>query len=99
VFIAELRPKIDPDYVPDRKGKGWKHVEQRALNSEWATDAHFVKGEFRHFCFVLDVCLSRLTQNTAIRAMKEAARTWGDVHDRYLTAAVRFADEFEGWVH
>jgi hypothetical protein len=31
--------------------------------------------------------------------MREAARTWGDVHDRYLAAAVRFADDFEGWVH
>ncbi|KAJ4290147.1 hypothetical protein N0V88_006655 [Collariella sp. IMI 366227] len=28
VYIAELRPKIDPDYVPgDLKGKGWEHVE------------------------------------------------------------------------
>lgn len=46
VYIAELRPAIDPDYVPgDLKGKGWKHVEDRALNSEWATDAHYVKGE------------------------------------------------------
>lgn len=47
VYIAELRPKIDPDYVPgDLKGKGWKHVEGRALNSEWSTDAHFVKGKW-----------------------------------------------------
>jgi hypothetical protein len=46
VYIAELRPKIDPDYVPgDLKGKGWRHVEYQALNSEWATDAHYVKGE------------------------------------------------------
>ncbi|KAG7114750.1 hypothetical protein HYQ45_016500 [Verticillium longisporum] len=34
----------------------------------------------------------------AIRAMKEAARTWGDVHERYLAAAVTFVDGFEGWV-
>jgi hypothetical protein len=34
----------------------------------------------------------------AIRAIKEAARTWGDVHDRYLAAAVTFADNFHGWV-
>ncbi|RFU33604.1 hypothetical protein B7463_g2745, partial [Scytalidium lignicola] len=33
----------------------------------------------------------------AIRAIKEAAFTWGDVHERYLAAAVKFADEFEGW--
>ncbi|KAK0613048.1 hypothetical protein B0T17DRAFT_542626 [Bombardia bombarda] len=79
VYAAELRPKIDPDYVPvDLKGKGWSYVEHKALNSQWSTDAHYVK---------------------AIRAMREAARTWGDVHDRYLGAAVRFVDEFEGWVH
>ncbi|KAI1634942.1 hypothetical protein F4809DRAFT_616241 [Biscogniauxia mediterranea] len=33
----------------------------------------------------------------AVRAMKEAARTWGDVHERYLAAAVRFVDDFQGW--
>lgn len=81
VYIAELRPKIDPDYVPWPEGaspKTWAYVEDKALNSRWATDAHFVK---------------------AVRAMKEAARTWGDVHERYLASAVRFVDEFEGWVH
>lgn len=76
VYIAELRPKIDPDYIPSPSGKGWTYVEDKAINSRWATDAHFVKG---------------------VRAMKEAARTWGDVHDRYLAAAVRFVDDFEGW--
>jgi len=29
--------------------------------------------------------------------MKAAALTWGDVHERYLSAAVKFADDFEGW--
>ena len=29
--------------------------------------------------------------------MKEAALTWGDVHEQYLGAAVRFADDFHGW--
>jgi len=33
----------------------------------------------------------------AIRAMKEAARTWGDVHEHYLRAAVTFVDNFHGW--
>lgn len=35
--------------------------------------------------------------STALRAMKEAALTWGDVHDRYLSAAIHFADDFHGW--
>ncbi|KJR81700.1 uncharacterized protein SPSK_00785 [Sporothrix schenckii 1099-18] len=30
--------------------------------------------------------------------IKNAARTWGDIQDRYLNAAVWFADDFEGWV-
>lgn len=33
----------------------------------------------------------------AIRALKEAARTWGDPEEFYLKAAVKFADEFDGW--
>jgi hypothetical protein len=33
----------------------------------------------------------------AIRAMKEAASTWGDADRQYLSAAVRFTDEFNGW--
>ncbi|KAH6670634.1 hypothetical protein B0J14DRAFT_596663 [Halenospora varia] len=33
----------------------------------------------------------------ALRAMKQAAFTWGDVHERYLAAAVHFADDFKGW--
>jgi hypothetical protein len=33
----------------------------------------------------------------ALRAIKVAAFTWGDVHERYLSAAVKFADDFLGW--
>lgn len=80
VYIAELRPKIDPDNVPWPEGasaKTWAYVEQKALTSPYATDAHFVK---------------------AVRAMKEAASTWGDVHERYLASAVRFVDDYQGWV-
>jgi len=47
IYICMLRPKITPEYVDPTKlaGKDWKHVEDRALNSSWATDAHFVKGK------------------------------------------------------
>ncbi|KAI1456002.1 hypothetical protein F4805DRAFT_434286 [Annulohypoxylon moriforme] len=77
VYIAVLRPKIDPDYIGDGGQKQWDYVEEKALNGSFATDAHFVK---------------------VIRAIKEAARTWGDVHNRYLNSAIRFADDFQGWV-
>ena len=33
----------------------------------------------------------------ALRAIREAAFTWGDVHERYLSAAVTLVDDFQGW--
>ncbi|KAI1819476.1 hypothetical protein F4861DRAFT_526797 [Xylaria intraflava] len=33
----------------------------------------------------------------AVRAMKVAARTWGDAQEHYLAAAIRFVDDFKGW--
>lgn len=99
VYIAELRPKIDPDYVPgDLGGKGWSYVEGKAINSPWAVDAHYVKGRLAA-AFPLSFMSQLLTMyiSLAIRAMKEAARTWGDVHERYLASAVRFVDDFNGW--
>lgn len=33
----------------------------------------------------------------ACRAMREMSNTWGDVHQRYLAAALRFVDDFRGW--
>lgn len=47
VYIAELRPKVDPDYIPGHreiKGRGWAYVVDKALNGPWSVDAHFVKG-------------------------------------------------------
>lgn len=32
-----------------------------------------------------------------IRAIKEAGKVWGDKDEFYLKAAVKFADEFDGW--
>ncbi|CAG8952191.1 hypothetical protein HYFRA_00000931 [Hymenoscyphus fraxineus] len=75
VYIAQLRPEINDDIQP-KPEKQWNYVDHMALNSPYATDAHYVK---------------------ALRAMKEAAFTWGDVHERYLSAAVHFADDFKGW--
>ncbi|KAF4469146.1 Cell cycle checkpoint RAD17 [Fusarium albosuccineum] len=44
VFIVRGRPLPDPDNVDsDPKNRGWKYVEDKAVNSPWATDAHYVK--------------------------------------------------------
>ena len=32
-----------------------------------------------------------------LRAMKEAAKTWGDKDKYYLKAAIKFGEEFDGW--
>ncbi|KAM5355952.1 hypothetical protein ACJ41O_002598 [Fusarium nematophilum] len=46
VFIVKGRPLPDPDNVDnDLKNRGWKYVEDKALNSPWATDSHYVKGK------------------------------------------------------
>lgn len=49
-YILESRPAIDPTRVEkyELNGRDWKYVDDQALNSKWATDAHYVKGE-RHF--------------------------------------------------
>lgn len=48
LYIAFLRPKVDPDYVDPSllKGRHWSYVEKMALTSPWAKDAHYVKGRF-----------------------------------------------------
>ena len=45
VFIVKGRPLPDPDNVEkDLKQKHWHYVEDKALNSPWSMDAHYVKG-------------------------------------------------------
>lgn len=95
MFIFKGRPMPDPDNIEeDLKGNGWSYVEDRALNSPWATDAHYVKGMSipTH-----NYPIFRSQEHQAIRAMKEAARTWGDVHEQYLRAVVTFVNNFNGW--
>ena len=91
VYVAQLRPKIDND-IEVKPDKQWNYVEDRSINGPWATDAHFVKGMLATHTIQHPDDLS-----LALRAIQTAASTWGDVHERYLAAAVRFADDFEGW--
>lgn len=46
IYIAQARPKIDPNLIRDHdlKGRDWKWVEKRAIEAKWSTDAHFVKA-------------------------------------------------------
>ncbi|KAL9053970.1 MAG: hypothetical protein Q9162_004460 [Coniocarpon cinnabarinum] len=77
-YIGQLRPAINLKEIEDVdvKGKDWPYVNDLAINSRHATDAHYVKG---------------------LRAMMNAAETWGDASQFYLKAAVKFAEDFSGW--
>lgn len=46
VYVAQLRPEIDDSIIgrPDLGSKNWKYIEDMAINSEYATDPHYVKG-------------------------------------------------------
>lgn len=92
VYIAQLRPKVDED-MEGKPSKQWHYVEDKAINGPWAKDAHYVKGTYGNGNNVM----MANAYNLALRAMKEAALTWGDEHERYLGAAVHFADDFHGW--
>ena len=53
---------------------------------EWV-DKHAIEGKW-----ALDAHYVK-----ALRAMKEAAQTWGDENEFYLKAAIKFGQEFDGW--
>ena len=55
VYVAQMRPTIDLDRIKDYelKERGWKYVTDKALNSEYSLDAHFVKGKFKSFLHLI----------------------------------------------
>ena len=46
VYVIQLRPSIDLKSVLgyDIAGRDWKWINQQAIGSRWATDAHYVKA-------------------------------------------------------
>ncbi|EQL37522.1 hypothetical protein BDFG_01113 [Blastomyces dermatitidis ATCC 26199] len=78
IYVAQLRPKIDPDTIKNynTKGRGWDWIGGQAASGKWAEETHFIKG---------------------VRALNEAARTWGDSDEYYIKAAVKLVDEFKGF--
>ena len=63
-----------------------KLVELEGRDWKWVTEKA-LKGKYRtdaHFV-------------KALRSMHEASKTWGDPNQFYLKAALKFADEFDGW--
>ncbi|KAK3113019.1 hypothetical protein LTR53_010108 [Teratosphaeriaceae sp. CCFEE 6253] len=61
-----------------------------------------IELEGRGWPFVSEVALKGRYRTDAhfvkaLRSMHEAGKTWGDANQFYLKAAVKFAEEFEGW--
>lgn len=46
VYVAQTRPRLDHRIIEeyDLKGRDWKYVVHKALDSSQSTDAHYVKG-------------------------------------------------------
>ncbi|KAH7030966.1 uncharacterized protein B0I36DRAFT_116991 [Microdochium trichocladiopsis] len=70
------------------------------IDPDYVRPGELVKG--RSWNYVVDKALNGPHATDAhfvkaVRAMKEAAQTWGDVHEHYLASALRFVDDFEGW--
>lgn len=95
-YIGQLRPAIDLHLIEDYdlQGRGWKHVNELALTSPYAQDAHYVKGKRRTIHKI--TVLKKLTI-TGIRAVMNAAETWEDDSEYYLKAGMKFAEEFDEW--
>ena len=98
-YVQQLRLPIKLERIDDYdvKGRDWNFVNDKAVNSKWATDAHFVKGEWHVMITDKRDVLVLMRAMAALRALKEAAKTWGDDTTFFLKAAVKFADEFDDW--
>jgi hypothetical protein len=94
VYIAQTRPAIDVDMIEsyELKGRNWKFVVDKALNSAHSLDAHFVKSTYAP-----DSLCESVLIGAALRSLQVASETWGDASQFYLKAAVKFGDEFEHW--
>jgi len=94
VYIAQTRPEIDLDIIDkyDLKGRNWKFVVDKAINSKHSLDAHFVKS-----MYAPTSSPAQVLTNAALRSIQVASETWGDPSQFYLKAAVKFSDEFNHW--
>ena len=94
VYILTGRPALDQANVTSQvDGREWTFVADKALNSQWRNDSHYVKGMTSNYQSHLMIANAM----AAIRVMKEAASTWGDADAHYLRAALTFVDSFNGW--
>ncbi|RVD82694.1 uncharacterized protein DFL_007110 [Arthrobotrys flagrans] len=85
VYLSQCKPTIKDWFVEDYDigNKDWEYIRKKALEGEYKYDAHYVK---------------------IIRSLHEFDKLFGagepkdKNYNMYLKAAVKFADEFKGWI-
>ncbi|KAK6532927.1 hypothetical protein TWF281_007099 [Arthrobotrys megalospora] len=85
VYLSQCKPTIKDWFIEDYDigKKDWSYIKKKALEGEYKYDAHYVK---------------------VLRSLEEFEKLFGagDPNDKkynlYLKAAVKFADEFKGWI-
>lgn len=82
ITIAIFVAQLRPEISPDVV----RDFDLKGRDWDWAAK-QAVKGEYSTDAHYVK----------AIRSLRESASTWGDHDNFYLKAAVKFADEFDGW--
>ncbi|KAK6338267.1 hypothetical protein TWF730_002334 [Orbilia blumenaviensis] len=85
VYLSQCRPTIKDWFVDDYDigNKDWDYIKKKALESEYKYDSHYLK---------------------VLRSLQEFEKLFGTgepgekKYNMYLKAAVKFADEFSGWI-
>lgn len=98
IYIFRDRPVIDSKNINDSlDGHDWAYVEDKTINSERCTEAHFVKGKTSHHTLCTPVVTINANNFTVVRSLKEAEKTWGSKDNLYLLAACTFVDNYKSW--
>lgn len=91
-----MRPSIKPELLEEVNAgsRGWAHVQNTALKN---TETHFMKGLSYLFGHQRG-CLADERDDIALRVMRDSAKLYKADEIFYLRAALKFGDEFRGWV-
>ncbi|CAZ79923.1 unnamed protein product [Tuber melanosporum] len=85
VYLIQLSREVRPELLDgvELRGRGWGDVVRKALDRDEGSGSG---GEMEDAHYL-----------KAVRALKDSAQLWKDQEEFYLTAAVKFAWEFEKW--
>ncbi|KAJ9616106.1 uncharacterized protein PV06_06566 [Exophiala oligosperma] len=99
IYITQNRPPIKKENVTsyDLKGRDWGFVTHKALEGDHRYDAHFVKA-CRAMLEAERTWGKRDVTTTEEKEKEKETKDENSNNNYWLKGAVRFADEFSGWV-